>query len=62
MVFFLFFFLVLFSFNKKLAGLETARETAIRLFNRLDPDGNNFIKSDSLGQLLNKLGLGRDEQ
>lgn len=28
----------------------------------IDPDGNNFIKSDSLGQLLNKLGLGRDEQ
>lgn len=49
-----------FSFEKRLACLESAANKAKRIFKMFDPDGNNFIASDHLQNLLAKLDLVSD--
>ncbi|KAK3912578.1 Ubiquitin carboxyl-terminal hydrolase MINDY-3-like protein [Frankliniella fusca] len=48
---------VLFSWEKSLVSPETAGEVARRVFKRFDPDGNNFIQSSSLQDVLHELNL-----
>jgi hypothetical protein len=48
---------VLFSFEKRLTHSETAADIARRVFSQFDPEGNNFISSDLLGDLMEKLDL-----
>ena len=51
---------VLFSYDKRLVSPETDAEKAYRLFKNYDPDGNNFIKSENLQELLEQLELVHD--
>lgn len=51
---------VTFSFEKRLACLESAADKARRVFKMFDPDGNNFIACDHLQNLLAKLDLVSD--
>lgn len=53
---------VLFSFEKRLTKSETPADIARRIFGQFDPEGNNFINADSLGDLLNKLDLVSDKE
>lgn len=53
---------VLFSFEKRLANSETPADVARRVFSHYDPEGNNFIASDVLGDLLQKLDLFSDNE
>lgn len=55
-------YLVLFSFEKRLTKAETPADIARRTFNQFDPDGNNFINADLLGDLLEKLDLVSDKE
>ncbi|XP_030747048.1 ubiquitin carboxyl-terminal hydrolase MINDY-3 homolog [Sitophilus oryzae] len=48
---------VLFSDEKKLVSPETKSEQARRVFKSFDPDGNNFISSDKLQEVLQALDL-----
>lgn len=48
---------VLFSWEKSLVSPETAGEVAHRVFKRYDPEGNNFIQSSSLQDVLRDLDL-----
>ncbi|CAH0753807.1 unnamed protein product [Bemisia tabaci] len=48
---------VLFSFEKALVCTETPSEVARRVFKSFDPDGNNFIQTDLLQDVLNILDL-----
>lgn len=52
--------LVLFSIEKKLVSPETASEAGRRVFKSFDPEGNNFIPTTSLTDVLNALGLVSD--
>lgn len=52
-----FFLLVLFSDERKLVSPETHSEQARRIFKSYDPDGNNFISSDKLQDVLKSLDL-----
>lgn len=56
-MFFKFLFSVLFSWEKSLVSPETAGEVARRVFRRYDPEGNNFIQSASLQEVLHDLNL-----
>lgn len=49
--------LVLFSDERKLVSPETNSEQARRIFKSYDPDGNNFISSDKLQDVLKALDL-----
>lgn len=51
---------VTFSFEKRLACLESCADRARRMFKMFDPDGNNFIASEHLQNLLAKLDLVSD--
>jgi ubiquitin carboxyl-terminal hydrolase MINDY-3/4 len=51
---------VLFSIEKKLVSPETASEAGRRVFKSFDPEGNNFIPTKSLTDVLNALGLVSD--
>lgn len=53
---------VLFSFEKKLVSPETAAESARRIFRSFDPDGNNFIQSVLLQDLLCAVDLVSDPE
>ncbi|KAJ8953722.1 hypothetical protein NQ314_007332 [Rhamnusium bicolor] len=48
---------VLFSDERKLVSPETKSEQARRVFKSFDPDGNNFISSDKLQNVLRALDL-----
>ncbi|KAJ8984143.1 hypothetical protein NQ317_017793 [Molorchus minor] len=48
---------VLFSDERKLVSPETKSEQARRVFKSFDPDGNNFISSDKLQDVLKALDL-----
>ncbi|XP_060534262.1 ubiquitin carboxyl-terminal hydrolase MINDY-3 homolog [Cylas formicarius] len=48
---------VLFSDERKLVSPETKSEQARRIFKSFDPDGNNFISSDKLQDVLSALEL-----
>lgn len=50
-------FTVLFSFEKGLVSAETPSEMARRVFKSFDPDGNNFIQSENLQEVLKRLQL-----
>lgn len=50
-------FSVLFSDERKLVNPETSSEQARRIFKSFDPDGNNFISSDRLQDVLKALDL-----
>lgn len=51
---------VLFSTEKRLVSPETPAEQARRVFRRFDPEGNNFIPSNLLKDVLAELGLVAD--
>uniref|UniRef100_A0A1B6DPN6 Ubiquitin carboxyl-terminal hydrolase MINDY n=1 Tax=Clastoptera arizonana TaxID=38151 RepID=A0A1B6DPN6_9HEMI len=53
---------VLFSFEKQLVGAETPSEVALRVFKGFDPEGNNFISSDLLQDVLKMLDLVSDTE
>lgn len=53
---------VLFSNEKKLVSAETPAEQAKRVFKKYDNDGNNFIPTDSLQNVLAELGLFSDTE
>ena len=53
---------VLFSSEKKLVSPETPAEQAKRVFKKYDNDGNNFIPTDSLQNVLAELGLFSDSE
>ncbi|KAL1465168.1 hypothetical protein WDU94_004758 [Cyamophila willieti] len=53
---------VLFSFEKSLAWFESNADRARQMFKMFDPDGNNFIASDHLQQLLANLDLVSDSK
>lgn len=53
---------VLFSYEKKLVSPETAAESAKRIFRSFDPDGNNFIQSVLLQDLLCAMDLVSDPE
>ncbi|CAD7091558.1 unnamed protein product [Hermetia illucens] len=53
---------VLFSNEKRLVSPETPCETARRVFKSYDPDGNNFIPSALLGDVLSALDLVSDPE
>ncbi|KAG5878374.1 hypothetical protein JTB14_020612 [Gonioctena quinquepunctata] len=48
---------VLFSDERKLVSPETKSEQARRIFKSFDPEGNNFISSDKLQDVLSSLDL-----
>lgn len=48
---------VLFSTERRLVSPETPSEVARRIFKSYDPDGNNFISSPILQDVLYKLDL-----
>ena len=56
------FIAVLFSFEKRLTNSETPADIARRVFSQFDPEGNNFISSDLLGALLERLDLVSDNE
>ncbi|XP_046672888.1 ubiquitin carboxyl-terminal hydrolase MINDY-3 homolog isoform X3 [Homalodisca vitripennis] len=53
---------VLFSFEKQLVSAETPTEVARRVFKSFDPEGNNFISSDLLQDVLSMLNLVSDPE
>lgn len=53
---------VLFSTEKRLVSPETPAEQARRIFKRFDPEGNNFISSNLLQDVLAELGLVADAE
>lgn len=53
---------VLFSFEKKLVSPETPTQRAKRIFKKYDNDGNNFIPTDSLQNVLAELELVSDSE
>lgn len=53
--------LVLFSDERRLVSPETKSEQARRIFKSFDPDGNNFISSALLQDVLQALDLVSDE-
>ncbi|VVC31678.1 Hypothetical protein CINCED_3A020920 [Cinara cedri] len=53
---------VLFSFNRNLVSMETQADIARRTFKLFDEGGNNFISTQSLKPLLEKLDLVSDEE
>ncbi|XP_020281116.1 ubiquitin carboxyl-terminal hydrolase FAM188A homolog isoform X1 [Pseudomyrmex gracilis] len=53
---------VLFSTEKRLVSPETPAEQARRVFRRFDPEGNNFIPSNLLKDVLAELGLVADTE
>lgn len=53
---------VLFSDENKLVSPETACEKAKRVFKSHDPDGNNFIQSDMLQEILRTLDLVSEDE
>ncbi|XP_011882739.1 PREDICTED: protein FAM188A homolog [Vollenhovia emeryi] len=53
---------VLFSTEKRLVSPETPSEQARRIFKRFDPEGNNFIASNLLQDVLAELGLVADAE
>lgn len=53
---------VLFSFEKLLVSPETASESARRVFKQFDPEGNNFISSILLQDVLCALNLVSDPE
>ncbi|KAJ8687407.1 hypothetical protein QAD02_023201 [Eretmocerus hayati] len=53
---------VLFSEEKKLVSAETPAEQAKRVFKKYDNDGNNFILTDALQNVLEELGLFSDTE
>lgn len=53
---------VLFSAEKRLVSPETPAEQARRIFKRFDPEGNNFISSNLLQDVLAELGLVADAE
>ncbi|XP_045466489.1 ubiquitin carboxyl-terminal hydrolase MINDY-3 homolog isoform X2 [Harmonia axyridis] len=53
---------VIFSDEFKLVSPETKSEEARRVFKSYDPDGNNFINSNLLGNVLETLGLCSDKE
>ena len=53
---------VLFSTEKKLVSAETPAEKAKRVFKKYDNDGNNFIPTDSLQNVLFELELFSDTE
>lgn len=55
-------FLVLFSNEKRLVSLETPGEIGRRVFKSFDPDGNNFIATKSLQEVLAGLNLVSDPE
>lgn len=54
-------FLVMFSDERRLVSPETRSEQARRIFKSFDPDGNNFISSALLQDVLQALDLVSDE-
>lgn len=54
-------FAVLFSDERRLVSPETRSEQARRIFKSFDPDGNNFISSALLQDVLQALDLVSDE-
>lgn len=55
-------FSVLFSNEKSLVCLETQGEFGRRTFKSFDPDGNNFIPTKSLQEVLEKCNLVSDPE
>lgn len=53
---------VLFSDERKLVSPETPNEKAKRIFKSHDPDGNNFIQSDMLQEILRTLDLVSEDE
>lgn len=53
---------MLFSFEQNLVSKETQADIARRTFKLFDQDGNNFISSQSLKPLLEKLNLVSDDE
>lgn len=53
---------VLFSFEKKLVSPETPADQARRVFKKYDNDGNNFIPTEALKNVLVELGLFSDDE
>jgi len=53
---------VLFSFDQNLVSKETQADIARRTFKLFDQDGNNFISTQSLKPLLEKLDLVSDDE
>lgn len=53
---------VLFSQERRLVGAETPAEVARRVFKTFDPEGNNFIPSDLLQDVLSMLNLVSDPE
>uniref|UniRef100_A0A1B6M376 Ubiquitin carboxyl-terminal hydrolase MINDY n=2 Tax=Graphocephala atropunctata TaxID=36148 RepID=A0A1B6M376_9HEMI len=53
---------VLFSLEKQLVNAETPTEVARRVFKSFDPEGNNFISSDLLQDVLSMLNLVSDPE
>ena len=53
---------VLYSDEKKLVSLETPAEQAKRVFKKYDPEGNNFISTNLLQDVLAELNLVADEE
>lgn len=56
------FILVLFSFEQNLVRKETQADIARQTFKLFDQDGNNFISTQSLKPLLEKLNLVSDDE
>jgi len=48
---------VLFSDERRLVSPETKSEQARRVFKSFDPEGNNFISTDKLQDVLKELDL-----
>lgn len=53
---------VLFSTDRRLVSPETPAEQARRVFKKFDPEGNNFIPTDLLQDVLAELGLVADAE
>ncbi|BES92101.1 unnamed protein product [Nesidiocoris tenuis] len=53
---------VLFSFEKRLVSAETPSEVARRVFKSYDPEGNNFISSSLLQDVMSSLDLVSDPE
>lgn len=57
LIFTIFYDIVLFSNEKRLVSPETPSEIARRVFKSYDPDGNNFIPTPVLQDVLAALDL-----
>ncbi len=53
---------VLFSWDMDLVKPESPAESARRVFQTYDPEGNNFIQSVLLGDVMQSLGLFADTE